>query len=123
MTPSYTLISDKAHVMAARSFSADIGPRSPLPSFAPFRCQIYIGHDRWPRSGGACVGDGGVLEALAAWARSSIEISVLLTRAGGSPEALCHYSKAHVGLLAAVVPVYDEHFSTQWDPKINFKRG
>lgn len=88
-----------------------------------YRCQVYIGHDRWPRNGGATIGDGGALEILAAWARSTIEISVLLARAGGSPEALCHYSKAHVGLLAAFVPVHDEQLSTQRDPKINFKRG
>lgn len=107
-------------VWTSRSFTIDVRSRSPPPSFTFFRCQVYIGHDRWPRSGGACIGDGGVLETLAAWARSTIEISVLLTRAGGSPEALCHYSKAHGGLLAVVVPVHDERCSTQSDPKINF---
>lgn len=84
---------------------------------------MYVGHERWPRSGGTSTSDDGVLEILATWARSTIEISVLLTRAGGSPEALCHYSKADAGLLVAVVPVHDEYFSTQLDPKVNFKRG
>lgn len=109
--------------MAMGRSTTDVRLGSPSPSFVFFRCQVYIGHDRWPRRGGASIGDGGVLEILAAWARSTIESSVLLTRAGGSPEALCHNSKAHVGLLAAVVPVHDEYFSTQSDPKINFKRG
>lgn len=109
--------------MALRPFTTDGGPRSPSPSFVLHRCQVYIENDRWPRSRGASIADGGVLEILAAWARSTIEISVLLARAGGSPEALCHYSKAHVGVLAAVVPVHDEYFSTQWDPKVDFKRG
>lgn len=89
-----------------------------------FHCsQVYIGHDRWPRSGVASIGDGGLLEILATWARSIVEISVLLARAGGNPEALCQYSKAHVGLLAAVVPVHDEYFSTKWDSNTSFKRG
>lgn len=109
--------------MTLRSFTIDVRHGSPLPSFVFFRRQVYIGHDRWPRSGGTSFGDGGVLEILAAWARAAIEISVLLTHAGGRPEALCHTSKAHVGLLAAVVPVHDEYSSTQSDPKINFKRG
>lgn len=109
-------------VMTSRSFNLRPASSS-SPSIVFFRCQVYIGHEGWPRSGGECIGDGGVLEILAAWARSTIEISVLLARAGGSPEGLCHYSKAHVGLLAAVVPVHDEYLATEWDSKIKFKRG
>lgn len=123
MTPSFTLTMHKGLLTTSRLFTTDVGPRSPPPRFVFYRCQVYIGHEQWPRSGSASISDGGVLEILAAWARSTVEISVLLARAGGSPEALCHYSKTHAGLLAAVVPVHDEYVSIQRDPKINFKRG
>lgn len=80
-------------------------------------------HEWWPPKGGAPSSDGGVLDVLATWACSTIEISALLLNAGGNPEALCHYSSAHVGLLAAVVTVQDDPFCAHRDHKIDFKRG
>lgn len=86
-------------------------------------CQAYIGHDGWPRKACAPGSDGGVLDVLAAWSCSTIEFAALLTNAGGRPKALCHYSTAPIGLLAAVVPMYDASICTQRDRNVHFKRG
>ncbi|CAN0540717.1 unnamed protein product, partial [Ectocarpus sp. 12 AP-2014] len=85
--------------------------------------QAYIGHDGWPRKACAPGSDGGVLDVLAAWSCSTIEFAALLTNAGGRPKALCHYSTAPIGLLAAVVPMYDANICTQRDRSVHFKRG
>ncbi|CAM9212025.1 unnamed protein product [Ectocarpus sp. 13 AM-2016] len=85
--------------------------------------QAYIGHDGWPRQACAPGSDGGVLDVLAAWSCSTIEFAVLLTNAGGRPKALCHYSTAPIGLLAAVVPMYDANIFTQRDRSVHFKVG
>lgn len=86
----------------------------------PLYHQAYVGHDQWPKNGAPSAGDDDALPYLAEWVRSVINFAVLLDKAGGRPVALCRYPS---GLLAAVVPVLDDHISAQEDDTADVKRG
>ncbi|CAN0145147.1 unnamed protein product [Scytosiphon promiscuus] len=86
--------------------------------------QGCVRHNRWPCNTGTFDGYGGILDILATWSSSIVELSVLLADAGGPPEALHDSSSAHAGLLASVIPVFDVSFGTKGDQRVNgFKRG
>lgn len=86
----------------------------------PLHHQAYVGHDQWPKNAASSARDHDALSYLAEWARNVISFAALLDKAGGQPAALCRYPS---GLLAAVVPVLDDHTSAQEDYKANVKRG
>ncbi|CAM9286095.1 unnamed protein product, partial [Hapterophycus canaliculatus] len=95
-----------------------------IPSENVCLLQAYVRHDHWPCNVGTFDGEGGILDVLAAWSSSIVGLSILLTDAGGWPEALRDHSAAHAGLLGSVVPVFDESFGMQRNDRANIsKRG